>query len=40
MTKTSKFRAESLKQYLDECGRGVDTVTAWKSHKARMAADK
>lgn len=37
MTNTSKFRAESLKQYLNDCAAGMDTVAAWKSHKARMA---
>ena len=38
MTKiTSKQRADSLKRYLDDCKAGVDTVAAWKAHKARMA---
>jgi hypothetical protein len=32
-------RISSLKQYLDDVSNGIDTVTAWKSHKQRMATD-
>jgi hypothetical protein len=31
-------RLASLKQYLADCKVGIDTVAAWKAHKARMAA--
>jgi hypothetical protein len=31
-------RLASLKQYLDDCASGMDTVAAWKLHKQRMAA--
>jgi hypothetical protein len=31
-------RIASHKQYLAEVAAGVDSVAAWKAHKARMAA--
>ena len=31
-------RIASHKQYLADCAAGIDTVTAWNAHKARMAA--
>ncbi len=34
----TKQRLASLKQYLADCKAGMDTVAAWKLHKARMAA--
>jgi hypothetical protein len=30
-------RLASLKQYLTDMAGGIDTVTAWNAHKARMA---
>ena len=38
MTYLTNKRLASLKQYLDDCSAGMDTVEAWKLHKARMAA--
>lgn len=32
----SKVRAESLKKYLAEVAKGVDTVKAFNDHKERM----
>jgi hypothetical protein len=29
-------RLASLKQYLNDCKNGKDTVEAWNEHKARM----
>lgn len=38
MTYLTQTRLDSLKQYLTDCANGVDTVTAWKAHKARIGA--
>ena len=37
-TYLTENRTQSLKQYLSDCAAGMDTVAAWKAHKARMAA--
>jgi hypothetical protein len=36
MTYLTQTRINSLKQYLDDCRNGVDTVVAWNAHKVRM----
>jgi hypothetical protein len=36
MTYLTSQRLASLKQYLDDCKNGVDTVKAWNDHKNRM----
>lgn len=36
MTYATAERLASLKQYLDDCRSGIDTVAAWNGHKARM----
>lgn len=38
MTYLTDKRLASLKQYLDDVAAGMDTVAAWKLHKARMSA--
>ena len=37
MTYLTTKRLASLKQYLTDVAAGIDTVTAWNAHKARMA---
>jgi hypothetical protein len=38
MTYLTDKRIASHKQYLADVAAGMDTVAAWKLHKARMAA--
>lgn len=38
MAYITEKRIASLKQYLDDVAAGMDTVAAWKLHKARMVA--
>jgi len=32
-------RIESLKIYLQDCEKGIDTVLAWKTHKTRIKTE-
>ncbi len=32
-------KSESFYRYVADCKSGIDTVVAWKAHKARMAVE-